>query len=524
VSVEAGIGPDCRDRCGFDMPVEPSIREEANQLVREIASGTLDSSALKDALYALRALGFDNLVERIEERLWRVLQPMLPLTEAVVEPEAEPEAEPEIIPLPVPAPAVDPDPLPFTLTAGQEQACEMVKRLMAKIEPSVGFVVGFAGTGKTTTLRAFAKYFGRPVVICPTGKAAQRVTEATGLAAQTIHRWMYKPVEDPDTGVVRFARRYPDEIQTPPSRLVLLDEASMVGPDLWKDVWGICKELNLRLVCVGDGFQLPPVQPSDAKPFSLLIPEFAASLKAERIELTEVLRQAQDSPIIRASMKLRIGYGLRALIELPRILTPQLADVAIQTYRVGGTTICHRNVTRVKANIGIRSTLGIYDEMPQPNEPLVVLKNNYVVGLYNGEAFSFGGWMMEPIERSIIYDRWHHVEEDVRFGATVVGNVVATLAVEEIHGQLKSGFSPIAVAASRWARPRALYVGDTVAPHIHANFGYAYTCHKVQGSQYPYVIVILEPSVRLDEEDGRRWLYTAITRATQMAAVHYGSI
>jgi exodeoxyribonuclease-5 len=517
LSVELGIGPDCREQYGYDEAVEPAIRAEVNQIVYRIAT-TRDDEVIQDAANQLHDFGFATLAERVERRIKRRTAE-IPVTEP--EPAPEPAAAPSATDIPDAAQVA----LPFKLTEGQDRALAMVGRLLARVEPAVGFIVGFAGTGKTTMLRAIAQKYGRPIVVTPTGKAAMRVTEATGLEASTIHRWIYKAIENEDTGVIVFTRRYPDEIPVTPSRLVLLDEASMVGPEVWKDVWETCRHLGLKLVCVGDGFQLPPVQPPNAPPFSLLTPEFASSISAERVELTEVLRQAQDSPIVRASMALRDGAGLRAFGELPRIQTAQLGQVAVETYKAGGVVVCHRNVTRFKLNNGIRSMLGITNEYPQAGEPLLVLKNSYEIGLMNGETTTFGGWHMPPDQHERIYDRWKHQEEHARFGAILVGGkTLATIAVEELYGSLATGFTPIKIAASRWARPRDLYLGENVAPHLHVNFGYVYTCHKAQGSEWPYVLVILESSVRFDEEEGRRWAYTALTRGKSMAAVFLGSV
>lgn len=414
--------------------------------------------------------------------------------------------------------------LPFTLTDGQNQAVDAFERMMQKLEPAIMVTAGFAGVGKTTLLRVFAQLYGTPVVITPTGKAALRVREATGLAAQTIHRWIYKSVTDEHTGVMRFVRRYPDEIEVTPSRLVLLDEASMVSPDLWRDISATCKSLNLKLVCVGDPFQLPPVDPGSTKPFSILTPDFAASIGAERVEMTEILRQAQDSPIIRASMALRAGHGLRSFAELQMIALHDVGRVATEVYRAGGVTICHRNVTRFQLNAGIRAMLGIRDEMPQLGEPLLVLKNTPEIGVVNGEAVQFPGWRVEPLSFEPVKDRFKHVEEAARFGATTVGGLVCTLALEELHGRLQSGMRPIAISGSQWARMENLFLGDNVAPHLHANFGYAYTAHKSQGSEWPYALVILESSIRLNDEEGRRWAYTAITRASKAVALFVGKL
>jgi hypothetical protein len=511
VSAEIGMGPDCVVMYGYDTrKCSLAAQAEANQLVHGIASTTFSADEARAAIFRLFELGFVELSKRIERRIGRWIATSSYVVVATPE---LPIAEPVKI-----------EPLPFALTAGQEQACEAVRKIMRPPGHALCVVAGYAGTGKTTLLRALALEYGSPVVITPTGKAALRVREATKLSASTIHRWLYVPKENEKTGAVRFVRRELGEIFVPRSRLVVIDEASMVGPDVWKDVYTICQQLDLKLVLVGDGFQLPPVLPPGVPPFSVLLPEFAAQLKAERIEMTEVLRQAQGSPVIRASMAIRNGGGLRALSELPRLDLSQIANVAVSTHQQGGVTICHRNVTRFQINAGIRMTLGIYDEMPRAGEPLLVLKNVYEAGVVNGESFLFEGWTVPPESFERVFDRYKPVEEDTRFGATTIGRVTATLSIEEIHGRLTAGTRAIQIAAGKWARMQNVYSGDSLAPHIPAQFGYCYTAHKSQGSEWPYVLVVIEPSVRFDEEEGRRWVYTALTRASKMAAVYVGRI
>jgi ATP-dependent exoDNAse (exonuclease V) alpha subunit len=60
-------------------------------------------------------------------------------------------------------------------------------------------------------------------------------------------------------------------------------------------------------------------------------------------------------------------------------------------------------------------------------------------------------------------------------------------------------------------------------PVLHANYGYCFTAHKAQGSEWPWALVVLERSVNLGTEDGLRWCYTALTRAKTMAAVFQGN-
>jgi exodeoxyribonuclease-5 len=514
LSISAAVGPDCRSQFGYypDL-LAADVRVEANRLLHAIAGEEIRGTELRDALFRLHELGFAPLSQRIERRVHRRI---------VVE-MAAPAPTNTLPEAPVPVS------LPFTLTDGQAAADAAVDRLMSTRGFGMCVVAGYAGVGKSTLLRVFGEKYGsrgKPVCIAPTGKAALRIREATRLDASTIHRWIYAPKEDPATGIVKFMPRQLQEIQLPPSKMVLLDEASMVGPEVWKDVYQVCKKLDVKLVCVGDAFQLPPVQAPNAAPFSILSPEFARHHGAERIELTEVLRQAQGSPTIRASMKLRAGWGLRALDELRPISMDRFAHVATEVRRAGGVTICHKNTTRAAINAGVRMMLGINDEQPQPGEPLVVLKNTYEAGLVNGESCEFGGWEIVPDVFERVFDRYKNVEEATRFGATRVGadQTRVVISLEELHCRLSAGPRAIEIAAATWARVNRVLAGDTVAPLLHANFGYGWTAHKAQGSEWPYVLVVVEPSVRLDEDEGRRWVYTAITRSREATAVYIGRI
>lgn len=482
-------------------------RAELNQLIHAVAQDSLHGEELRTAIFRMHELGFAELAKRVERRVWR----------AAIEEEKPVEVTPTP-PAPVPLPS-------YTLTRGQEAAMGAVGRVMAMGHHACAILVGYAGVGKTFLTGVIAREHGTPVVIAPTGKAALRVRQSTGLPARTIHSWLYHAIPDEKTGAVKFVRRSSEDIEIAPSRLVVLDEASMVGPDTWRDVHSVCEQNDLRLVIIGDGFQLPPVQAPNAPPFSVLTPEFAAELGAERIEMTEVLRQAQDSPVIRASMRLRAGEGVSALVELPHVELNNFGQVALSAHQQGGITICHKNATRFQLNAMFRHSLGIYDEMPQPGERLLVLKNAYEVGLMNGEAFTFNGWVKEPTQPEKVRDRYKHTDESARFGGikTPSGGF-ATIAIEELHGRLQSGPGAIAAAGGQWSRLETFFSGDKVASHVSANWGYVYTCHKSQGSSWPYVLVVLESSIRLNEEDGRRWGYTAITRAEQMAAVFLGNI
>lgn len=503
------MGPDCRAHLNYRhvSALTDGQRVEVNNIIHAIAGDILRGTELRAAMFRLHELGFVEFAKRLEQRLWRAT---VEVSEPVAVP-TTPEPKPPLV-------------LPGKLTQGQEQGLHLTRRMMASDGYICGVIVGYSGTGKTTLVKVIGHEHGTPMVITPTGRSAIRVHEATGLTARTVHRWIYKPIVDDQTGIVRYDRRGGNDIEIPSSRLVVLDESSMVGPELWRDIRNVCAQHDLKLLVIGDGFQLPPVQPRDAKPFSVLTPEFSVELGAERVEMNEVLRQAQDSPVIRASMALRAGWGVRAFDELPKCDLSNFGQWALATHRQGGITICHKNATRFQLNAMFRTSLGIYDEMPQPGEPLLVRKNAYEVGLMNGEAFNFTGWHQEPVQHERIYDRYKQIEESARFGSTRVNDTIATIAVEELNGRLAAGPTAIEISAGRWARSENLYAGDRIASHLHVQYGYAYTAHAAQGAEWPWVLVVIEPSVRLDTEEGRRWAYTATSRSRQMTGVFLGKI
>ena len=258
-----GLGPDCRAMYNYrhiSALTDPQ-RVEVNSIIHALAGDLLRGDELRGAMFRLHELGFVAFAKRLEQRLWRAtVETQEPVPPAPV------ETKPPLV-------------LPFKLTQGQELSLELTRRVARAYGHACGIIVGYAGTGKTTLIKVLGHEHGTPVIITPTGKAALRVREATGLDAQTIHRWIYRPVVDPKTGVVKFARREGNDISIPSSRMVILDEASMVGPEIWKDLRQVCVQHDLKLIVIGDGFQLPPVQKDrNAPAFSILTPAFAAEL------------------------------------------------------------------------------------------------------------------------------------------------------------------------------------------------------------------------------------------------------
>lgn len=406
------------------------------------------------------------------------------------------------------------------LTEAQEKAVEIVQNISKKTlsgeGTSVGVLTGFAGTGKTTTIKSIAAS-RHTVILAPTGKAALRVTEATGLPAQTIHKWLYFPEEDQETGDVRFTLRPDSEIECPSSKLIIIDEASMVDKKLWNDIKAAADRLGCSVLCVGDPFQLPPVDNSSK--FCLLDETFPADF---RIHLSEVMRQALDNPIIRASMMVREGDVKGALQLFPTAVANEIVPLTDWLVHHDGVAICHRNSTRHHINRGVRKLRGYDDELVD-GEPLLVLKNCYILNRFNGEIVRFKGWKKRTEEPVPVTDTYRKLPAmETNYGVAKVDGDRAFLVEKAVHGMMDQ-YSYIALR--RGMRIAAKQMGVTQDPEnpiplMQANLGYSLTCHKSQGSEWKYVLVHIDNSVRLHEEEGRRWLYTAVTRAKDKVAIH----
>ena len=385
-----------------------------------------------------------------------------------------------------------------------------IRAVMEAVRNGIFILSGGPGTGKTTTINMMIHYFeseGLDIFLAaPTGRAAKRMTEATGYEARTIHRMLElnSALSDEDTRKVSFERNEENPLE---ADVIIIDEMSMVDIQLFQ---ALLKAVipGTRLILVGDVNQLPSVGAGQ------VLRDLITSGKFPMVELKKIFRQAQESDIVVNAHKINAGEQIsfdnksrdffllerndvnviyKHMIQLiqeklPRYVKASAYDIQVLTPMRKGSLGCETLNGILQrylnpADAGKKEHIS-GDTVYREGDKVMQVKNNYQLE-----------W--EIVSRyGIPVDRGTGVFNGDMGRIREINEAASCLVVE--YDEQKRVTYPFAMLEE-------------------LELSYAVTIHKSQGSEYPAVILPLLTGPRM--LFNRNLLYTAITRAKSCVTI-----
>ncbi|MBQ8939502.1 MAG: AAA family ATPase [Paludibacteraceae bacterium] len=432
--------------------------------------------------------------------------------------------------------------------------------IVSRDEHKVFILRGYAGTGKTSVMSALVRALmglKQPcVLLAPTGRAAKVLSRYSGFPAYTIHKQIYRQNQ---LGVEAFSLTDNLHART----LFIVDEASMLSGERDNSTFGsgcllddlvryVYNGKGCSLLLLGDDAQLPPVG-SSLSP--ALDTDFMRGygLSVFSYQLSAVARQALDSGILKEATRIRgelsptlpphegeeirLHPNGRDVIKVPgEEVIEQLED----SWRAVGAEetliIARSNKMTNLYNQGVRARVLWKEDDLSSGDRLMVTKNNYFWAqeykdlefLANGDMFEierltnrhemYGFQFANASLRSVDYN-WE-------IDALIWIDTLMTDSPEANYQLQRELFSRIAEDYPEIRNKKELVKKIYESPYYNAlqvRFAYCVTCHKSQGGQWKHVYIdtsgIGEDQERMADPTERReflrWLYTAITRATE---------
>ena len=441
-------------------------------------------------------------------------------------------------------------------TENQKKIIESFSNYLSEDNSSTFFILnGYAGTGKTTLIAAIVsalKSLGiKTILLAPTGRAAKVLSQYSGEKALTIHKRIYREQTN-----AAYESKFSLNINRESEALFIVDEASMLssGTNADKTIFGSGSLLDdliqyvrsgkrCRLMLVGDSAQLPPVG-DDYSP-ALSPVEFLPFGEVVYQTMDEVVRQEQSSGILFNATLVRCMLE-NSIFEIPH-LDMQYNDIeavnggefleklqeCYDKYGRDQTIVITRSNKRAnRYNEGIRRNILFAEEEIESGDMLMVVKNNYhyteriedcpmsfvangdiarlkrirrfeeLYGFrYANAVLEFGDYDNTEIECKVLLDTINSESPSLTYEQS-----------QQLFYEVEKDYADIKSKIKRFKEIRE----NEYFNALQVKFSYAVTCHKAQGGQWSAVFIDRflfgdEPMTK----DMLRWLYTALTRATE---------
>ena len=361
-------------------------------------------------------------------------------------------------------------------------------------------ISGYAGTGKSTLVKFAIAALGvredRVAYATFTGKAAEVLRKKGNTGACTLHKLLYDHFPKPGGGFIRKPKTSLDY------DVVVVDEVSMAP----KSMIDMLLSHRVYVIFLGDPFQLPQINKDESHDI----------LENEHIFLDEVMRQAAESESIQISMKIRNGESIDFMKGKEVIIIPK-SELVEGHLTWADQILCGTNATRENINRQMREIYG-FSGLPQDGEKMICLRNYWDDCADNGDALVNGttGILRNPFETFRMIPNYIPINNhriDVIQGDFVTSDGSTFNSVEMDKKFLIDGVKCITDGKILFRLGKLKNKIGDIVPREFA-FGYAITTHKAQGSEWDKVLVI-EEKFPFPKEEHARWLYTAVTRASE---------
>ena len=453
--------------------------------------------------------------------------------------------------------------LQYEPTSCQEGLLRKVADFVSSDDSDILVVNGYAGTGKTTAISAvisvMKEFQTKCVLLAPTGRAAKVLSSYAGQPAYTIHKHIYRQKSVGGDGFGQFTLAPNKDKEA----LFIVDEVSLIGIDagqqqstaafgtgnLLEDLISFVRAgVECKVILIGDSAQLPPIG-LEASP--ALLPEYMKMMGGVQFaELSTVVRQQHESGILynatlirQLQSELEYGPGVMDICDLgletepfddiERISGGELIEKIGDAYSAYGEDdtiiLCRSNKRAIKYNLGVRSTVQFKEERLVRDDKLMIVKNCYqfLEGI-EGMDYIANGDIAKLQKISKFEERYglHFAEARISFpdydDQEIVAKVIldtlesesASLTYEQsnkLYQGVNEDYAHITAKRKRYESVRE----DKYYNALQLKYANAITCHKSQGGQWRCVFIdnpFWQEELTVDD---LKWLYTAITRATE---------
>lgn len=383
------------------------------------------------------------------------------------------------------------------LTKKQEEGLKIALERHANMERYT-VISGYAGTGKSTLVRFIIEALGvdekRVAYAAFTGKAAEVLRKKGNKNACTLHKLLYDHFPKPAGGFFRKPKPRIDY------DVVVVDEVSMAPKTLME----LLLKHKCYVICLGDPFQIPPIDKDEDNHL----------LDHPHIFLDEVMRQAQESEIIRLTMDIRAGKDIPFCDKGKEVLVLPRQELTTGMLTWADQVLVGTNATRLSINNQMRS-LYSFEGGPQEGEKVICLRNYWdEVSENEGDPLVNGtiGYLKNGFKTFREIPRWIKNAPDsfdVWQSNFVVGDDYFP-DTEIDYNMLLTGEKCCDWRLSYQLGKLKPKLGEIVPKEF--AFAYAITVHKAQGSEWPNVL-LLEERFPFDPLEHARHLYTGATRA-----------